>query len=73
MEAIAALLVQSVNDTVLSALGGSAFLTSCHQHCGQWAQGQTGLHADFSPVIDGYTQMQVGWCWADCAHVPFLP
>ncbi len=53
------MLVDSVKSTVLGAKAGSAFLTSCHQHCGQWAQNQTSPMADFSPVIDGSTQMLV--------------
>jgi hypothetical protein len=32
-----------------------AFLTSCHEHCGQWATNQTGLFPDFDVVVDGAT------------------
>ena len=40
-----------VNSTVLAPSGrNAAFITSCAQHCGQWAQGTDG---DFDVLIDG--------------------
>jgi hypothetical protein len=31
-----------------------AFITGCHEHCGQWAQGQmAGSDSDFNATIDG--------------------
>lgn len=48
--------------TALNRPGNAAFLTSCHQHCGQWAQGQVtsadGVPGDFNVTIDGYTAPQ---------------
>ena len=33
-----------------------AFITGCHEHCGQWAQGQqAGENSDFNVTIDGMT------------------
>lgn len=36
-----ALVLNLVNQTVLNRPGNAAFITSCHEHCGQWAQNQT--------------------------------
>jgi hypothetical protein len=52
---IGARLLALVKSTVLSRAGNAAFLTSCHEHCGQWAQDQTGTFADFNVTIDGLT------------------
>jgi len=57
---LGAALLALVNATVLSppnarAATNAAFLTSCHQHCGQWATNQSGPFADFNVVIDGTT------------------
>ena len=35
---------------LLGGRGNGAFITSCHEHCGQWAQGVDG---DFNVTIDG--------------------
>lgn len=59
--------VQAIGDQLLAWVqltalqgrpGNAAFLTSCHQHCGQWAQGQVGgdgVPGDFNVTIDGDT------------------
>jgi O-palmitoleoyl-L-serine hydrolase len=46
-------LLDLVNATVLNRPGNAAFITSCHEHCGQWAQGQPNPFADFNVTIDG--------------------
>eukprot|EP00051_Salpingoeca_urceolata_P009780 m.118854 g.118854 ORF g.118854 m.118854 type:complete len:430 (+) comp16444_c0_seq1:1528-2817(+) len=52
-------LVALVHDRVLSKPHNAAFITSCHEHCGQWAQDQAlgpqGQFADFNVTIDGLT------------------
>lgn len=42
-----------VRATVLARAPNAAFLTSCHEHCGQWGSGQEGLFPDFNVTIDG--------------------
>lgn len=37
---VGSMLEKLVNSTVLTAPKNAAFITSCAQHCGQWAQGQ---------------------------------
>lgn len=44
-------LVDLVQRTVMSSPANAAFLTSCAQHCGQWAQGSD---LDFNVTIDGF-------------------
>jgi hypothetical protein len=52
-------MVQLVNATLLHDADGNArpqnaaFLTSCNEHCGQWATGQQGLYPDYNVTIDG--------------------
>ena len=41
VEAVGASLLALINATVLSRAGNAAFITSCAEHCGQWAQAQT--------------------------------
>ena len=52
-------LLALVNATVLSRGNNAAFLTGCHEHCGQWGQDQTlgpgGQFNDFNVTIDGVT------------------
>jgi len=48
-------MVRLINETVLNKPENGAFLTSCHEHAGQWGQGQTGQFADFKVTIDGLT------------------
>lgn len=54
---IGAKLLELVNTTVLNRPGNAAFITSCHEHCGQWAQGQKlgpgGQFDDFNVTIEG--------------------
>lgn len=46
----------AVLDTPSGKTGrNGAFVTACHQHCGQWTQGQTTNPADFNVTIDGMT------------------
>ena len=52
-----------VQATVLSRPANAAFLTGCHQHCGQWAQGQTGAFADFNVTIDGDAAIPALMSW----------
>lgn len=49
--------LDTVNRTVLAGRpNNAAFITSCHEHCGQWAQGQIlEGHDDFNVTIDGWT------------------
>jgi len=49
-------LVQRLNETLLSRQpqASGAFLTGCHEHCGQWGTGQGGLFPDYNVSIDGY-------------------
>eukprot|EP00039_Didymoeca_costata_P003733 m.69371 g.69371 ORF g.69371 m.69371 type:complete len:423 (-) comp12050_c0_seq3:78-1346(-) len=49
--------IATVNKTVLEvSMNNAAFLTSCNEHCGQWAQGQIlEGHNDFNVTIDGWT------------------
>eukprot|EP00035_Acanthoeca_spectabilis_P012237 m.217978 g.217978 ORF g.217978 m.217978 type:complete len:430 (-) comp15566_c0_seq1:2100-3389(-) len=49
--------LDTVNRTVLAGRpNNAAFITSCHEHCGQWAQGQIlEGHNDFNVTIDGWT------------------
>lgn len=58
MNRIGRLLWAHVNATVLNRPGNAAFLTACHEHCGQWAQGQVwgdgGRFDDFNVTIDGW-------------------
>jgi O-palmitoleoyl-L-serine hydrolase len=42
-----------VGSTILNRKGNAAFITSCAQHCGQWAQDQQGPFADFNVTING--------------------
>merc|ERR1711908_234587 len=42
-----------------------AFITSCAEHCGQWAQGQVvPKHNDFNVTIDGWTAATAVNDWA---------
>eukprot|EP00729_Bicosta_minor_P004904 gene4904-27811_t len=41
---VGSMLEKLVNSTVLTAPKNAAFITSCAQHCGQWAQGQVQGH-----------------------------
>ena len=43
-----------IGSSVLNRNGNAAFITSCAQHCGQWAQDQSGQFADFNVTIRGY-------------------
>jgi len=58
---VGSMLEKLVNSTVLTAPKNAAFITSCAQHCGQWAQGQvqgpggTGPPSDANVTIDGWT------------------
>lgn len=66
--------------TVLNRPANGAFLTGCRQHCGQWAQGQTGPFADFNVTIDDTTAVPalMGWwsgsssqrLWKQAAQFP---
>ena len=41
-----------------------AFITGCHEHCGQWAQGQqAGANSDFNATIDHTTAPFVVQAW----------
>lgn len=61
VNAVGAALLDIVNRTVLApGVRDAAFIDSCHQHCGQWAQGQVPTPASQAPAdanvtIDGYT------------------
>jgi hypothetical protein len=64
---IGATLLQLVNDTVLNRPGNAAFITSCHEHCGQWAQGQVlgpnGQFNDFNVTINGFQAIPALSTW----------
>lgn len=50
--------VAKVNKNVLypGQKKNGAFITGCHEHCGQWAQGQiAGPNSDFNATIDSTT------------------
>eukprot|EP00040_Diaphanoeca_grandis_P012681 m.64278 g.64278 ORF g.64278 m.64278 type:complete len:464 (+) comp23408_c0_seq1:1-1392(+) len=49
--------INAINASVLQGRpGNAAFITSCNEHCGQWAQGQVlAGHNDFNVTIDGWT------------------
>lgn len=55
---IGTMLESLVNATVLNRPGNAAFLTACHQHCGQWAQGQVSPYGfnDFNVTIPAWGQ-----------------
>jgi hypothetical protein len=60
INALAARFVHKVKASVLLAKKpgrNGAFITACHEHCGQWAQGQDSSvsPADFNATIDGTT------------------
>lgn len=47
-------LLALLNATLLAASPRNGyFISSCHQHCGQWGQGQVTPVADFNVTIDG--------------------
>lgn len=52
---IGRLVLSLLNASALSKPGNAAFITACHEHCGQWAQGQTlgatGQFDDFNVTI----------------------
>lgn len=54
---VGAEVLAKVNESVLwDKPRNAAFITSCHEHCGQWAQGQVlANHNDFNVTIDGWT------------------
>ena len=56
-------LVALVTSTVLNRPGNAAFFTGCHEHCGQWAQGQTGTFADFNVTIDDMSAVPALMSW----------
>ena len=62
--AVGAMLEKLVNSTVLTDPKNAAFITSCYQHCGQWAQdqvqstGPVGPPSDANVTIDGWTAPQ---------------
>jgi hypothetical protein len=53
---------------VLAQPRNAAFITSCHEHCGQWAAGQTDSaapgHADFNVTIGGVAAGSAVAAWA---------
>ena len=52
-----------INTTLLGdQRGNAAFVTSCHEHCGQWAQGTDG---DFNVTIDGWQAIPALSSWRD--------
>jgi len=59
-------LLAHVTATVLDRPSNAAFLTSCAQHCGQWAQGQVGgggVPPDFNVTIDGDSAARAFDAW----------
>lgn len=58
-----AALYSLVKSTVLTRPANAAFLTSCHEHCGQWGQDQGGPFADFNVTIDGWSAMPALASW----------
>jgi len=72
---VGAMLLASVRERALE--GGSqsrnvAFITACHEHCGQWGQGQRlgpgGAFNDFNVTIEGKTGAVAAdqwWHWLD--------
>lgn len=62
INAIGARVLQLINQTLLGdARGNAAFVTSCHEHCGQWAQGTD----DFNVTIDGWQAIPSLMSWRD--------
>jgi hypothetical protein len=62
INALAGRFVAKVQAVVLTendpfeGLKNGAFVTGCHEHCGQWAQGQVaGGNSDFNATIEGMT------------------
>eukprot|EP00756_Hemistasia_phaeocysticola_P045919 Hpha_TRINITY_DN19675_c0_g1::TRINITY_DN19675_c0_g1_i1::g.186252::m.186252/K19882/NOTUM; O-palmitoleoyl-L-serine hydrolase len=58
INALATRFVAKVNAAVVGPgqRKNGAFITGCHEHCGQWAQGQkAGKNSDFNATIDGTT------------------
>jgi hypothetical protein len=47
--------MQVLHASVLRNPQNGAFITSCHEHCGQWATGQTDPMPDFNVTISGLT------------------
>ena len=74
---VAAKWVGLINATVV--FGGStvngAFLTGCHQHAGQWGQGQSGGPGpdDFLVVIDGDSQIGAFDAWLAAVSMGVTP
>lgn len=60
---LGATLADLVNATIMNRPNNAAFLTSCHEHCGQFAQNQTGPFADFYVIIDGWTAIPAIMQW----------
>lgn len=62
-------MIDLINTTVLSASKNAAFITSCYQHCGQWAQNQRLKGAggqsfnDANVTIDGFQAIPAMMEW----------
>ena len=56
INALAGRFEQKVRTAVLGRANNGAWITGCHQHCGQWTQGQrAGSNSDFNTTIGGTT------------------
>ena len=56
VNALASRFEAKVRSAVLHRANNGAWITGCHEHCGQWTQGQVaGANSDFNTTIDGTT------------------
>lgn len=55
----------------------AAFISSCHEHCGQWGQNQTAADGlgpvDYLVVIDGTSQMAAFDAWLGAVEAGAAP
>jgi hypothetical protein len=68
INALGAEVVRKVNETVLQKPNNAAFITACHEHCGQWGTGQKLAYNkrdfdDFNVTIDGMNALQAIDAW----------
>lgn len=67
VDRIGAMMVELVTQTVLNRPNNAAFFTSCHEHCGQWAQDQVlgpdDMFGDFNVTIDSTTAVPAVTQW----------
>jgi len=43
-----------IKKVILNRSGNGAFISSCHEHCGQWSQNQTDHFPDYNVTILGW-------------------